>query len=90
MGQKDVYFVRFQTQQRAAFWMDKFIRKFFKDIIQVSRAASRVDLVDSIYYFRTMREDIRGLHNLIELPEEAIYIMLDDPERKRLDTYEGI
>lgn len=91
---EDIYLVVCKTQERANMWMQHFIAKYWSDVVGSDRIRSRVTLQDSIYYFWSeARIASRGLDKAFRhatlIPEESIYIMLDDPERRRLDTFEG-
>ena len=92
--QEDVYLVICKTQERANMWMQHFIAKYYSEVVSADRVRSRVTLSDSIYYFWSeariaSRGSDRAFRHATLIPEESVYIMLDDPERKRLDTYEG-
>ena len=85
---KEVYIVQFETARRAQYWRVEFVNKFAKDVVNINQIQSKVELVDSIWYFLSQAKDIHGMKGTL-LSEEDLYIILDDIERKGLDSYEG-
>lgn len=91
--EKEIYIVKFESMQRAQYWRIEFVNKFASDVVSINQSQSRVELTDSVWYFvsKNSHFNIYGMNRQIttELTEEDLYIILDDIERKALDTYEG-
>jgi len=86
----ETYIVLFESMPKAKYWRTEFIKKFEDELLAVDPGRSKVILKDSIWYFLSEHQQFwQGIRGL-KLPAEAIYIVLDDPERKRLDSYEGV
>lgn len=86
---KDAYLVQFETQKRALYWMSKFLDKFKEEVVSVNKTGLTVEMPEAIYYFYSKRKSTAGMHFTETYPEEAIYIIVDDIERTRLDSYNG-
>lgn len=87
---KDIYIVWFPSMERAQYWRVEFVNRFAKDVVGINRSISKVELNDSIWYFKSelQRDTCQGLKGH-EYTEEDMYIILDDKERMLLDSYEG-
>jgi len=91
---KETFVLTFPTTIQADYWRIAFINKFAKEFVRLDRFKGKVELTDQIWYF--VKDEARIVNgfghgeNITYLPGEAIYIVLDDPERKKLDTYEGV
>lgn len=79
---KELYIIECMYQKRADYWMSRFIKKFSNDIVSTNQFHHSVETHDAIYYFwnkRTHHGIVRN-HAII-YDEDAIHIILDDPER---------
>ena len=85
--QKEIYLFQFETQEKANYWMIQTAGKFHKDLVKIDKARSYIEFTDSVYYFWNNARICTGLRNVTRYGPEDLYIILDDPERKRLDTY---
>lgn len=88
---KDVFIIIFPSSMQARYWKVAFVNKFAKDFVYMDKSKEKVELVDSVWYFLSENcpQQLRGLHG-IQYGPEAIYIILDDFERTKLDSYEGV
>ena len=86
---KETYIVQCETAQQAQYWRVEFVNKFAKDVVSINQVRSKVELEDSIWYFLSKARNINGMQGTV-LTEEDIYIILDDTERTKLDSYEGV
>lgn len=85
---KEIYIFTFETTQRAFYWMEQFVEKFQDEVRHVDKQEGIVELKDDTCYV-FWREDKLKYSTLRRVPhtvypEDAIYIILDDPERFRL------
>ena len=89
--QKEVYTVTFANNIQAFYWRVEFINKFANEVVSIDKFNQKVEMKDSIWYFFSESDirSIQGRRGQI-LPQEAIYIILDDIERTKLDSYEGV
>lgn len=88
-SQKEIYLFRFESQRRADFWMGQTIEKFHDEIRDVNKFEGKVEFDDCTYYFWSVNRVSRLTRNVTVYGEEAIYIILNDPHRKRLATFEN-
>lgn len=89
----ETFVVEFPSLIQADYWLRKFVLKFSKDVVFCNRHAHKIQFNDNtVWYFKSnqSQREFKGLHNAIVYPAEAIYIILDDVERTKLDTYEGV
>lgn len=86
---KEAYLIQFETKERALYWMSKFLDKFKEEVVSVNKTSLTVEMPEAIYYFYSKRKSTAGEHFTETYPEEAIYIIVDDIERTRLDSYNG-
>lgn len=90
----DTYWIVCKNYTQLDFWMKQFAVHFANEIVFADCNYKRcIKFKDSIYYFTT--SDPRNLQGRIKpsdttYPQEAIYIILDDPERERIESYEGV
>ena len=86
---KDTYIVIFPNSRIAEFWRTKFALAYGDKIVTYRRPIGLVELDDQAWYFKSEQcvSDIKAVRGTI-LPGESICIILDDPERKRLETFE--
>lgn len=84
---KEEYLVQFDTQNQAKFWMERMIQKFEPEVRKVNKQSWFVEFDDAIYYFWSINRVSKLVSHATRLAPDAIYIILDDPERKRLSTY---
>ena len=87
---KEIYLFQFSTQQRADYWMVQTAGKFHSDLIKFDKNKHRLEFSDSFYYFWSIQRVGDLLKNAIVYSEEDLYIILDDPERMRLESYEEL
>ena len=87
MDNKDVYLFRFNDQSRAMFWFDEILTKHPEGIIGSNRSRASIEFEDSIFYLWSKSRVSKGLgHDVTEYDESALYIILDDPERFRVEN----
>ena len=76
------------TCSRAHYWFEKVLARFAREVKGLNVSHRTIEFKDSIFTFlsENQHSEIRGLEHLKDTtvyPEEAIYIILDDPERFR-------
>ena len=95
---KEEYIIEFTSGRFAMYWMGEFIDKFSDEIVKVNKCQASIEFDDSIYYFwsayclKSSGQDRLKPYATI-YPEEAAWIILDDPERLRVrncDPYKDI
>lgn len=85
---KDVYLFQFDNQQKADYWREQTVMKFINSVVSVNRNKSVIEFDDSTYYFWSASRISNGLpHGTLHYSADELYIILDDPERKKLPTY---
>lgn len=85
---ENAYVFQFSTQRQADFWMEKTIEKFKDDVVSANKQLRSIQFNDGDKYFFWGANRTGALlkHATIYSPD-VLYIILDDPERKRLSTY---
>ena len=89
--EKEMFVVKCKDMMRATFWRMQFVEKFADKVVAVRKRESFVELEDQIWFFRSIncRSELRVSHDVTELTEDDIVIIIDDIERTRLESYEG-
>ena len=85
---KEIYLFIFNSQTEADFWLDKTIQKFVNSIVAAKRDQCYIEFEDSRYYFWGSHRVSSIVHEATIYGPEELYIILDDPKRKQLETYE--
>ncbi len=84
---KEVYVFRFPDQARAKFWFDEILYKHPEGVIGCDKSQYSIEFEDSTFYLWSKSRVSKGLgKNVTEYDESALYIILDDPERLRVDA----
>ena len=87
-GEKEVYIFRFESSRQAEYWMKQVQDKFHDSIIDFQKFQGRIEFEDSTYYFWSKNRVSKILEHATVYGPEDVYIILDDPHRKRLETFE--
>ena len=88
---KETYLFLFDTLIMADYWLRQLNVKFFKEILYIDRRRRKVEFEDSIYYLcsKQVLESYRSIRPDYTYDASALYIILDDPERHRLEGEEN-
>lgn len=83
---KETYLFVFSSQIQANYWMLQTSVKLHAEILFRDRYRHRIEFSDSTYYFKSENElpRLKNIYFDYTYPSEAIYIILDDPERFRI------
>ena len=84
--QKERYAFVFSDAFQADYWLMSAHLKLYPQVIYRDRRRRILEFEDSKFYFKSASEfdKIRGMHFDYIYSGDAIYIILDDPERLRI------
>ena len=85
--EREVYLFRFSSQKRAEYWRRQTVAKFANEVIEDDFDRHRIVFKDAIYYFWGPYRVGRDVRHATEYTSDELYIILDDPERRRLASF---
>ena len=85
---REIYLFVFPTTEQSQYWFRQTVDKFAEDAVSKDYRSLRLTFEEADWYFRSEQTlNHFRIHESQRFGPEALYIILDDPERKRLPTY---
>lgn len=88
--EKEKYLFQFETQKHADHWMNTTLETFSSDVVSVDKQQRRIEFPEAFYFFWSKNRFGGETVHAQTFPADAIYVILDDPERSHILTYQEV